>query len=137
MKTIFVFGSNLAGHHGRGAAWDAVVFHGAQHGIGVGMTGSAYGIPTKDCSLQVLPLGTIRRYVEQFIEYAKLLEVYAVAVQFQVTRIGCGLAGYKDEQIAPMFLDAPLNCEFDDVWAKWLPMRSHWGTWPDRRIRIG
>lgn len=137
MKTIFVFGSNLAGHHGRGAAWDAVVFHGAQHGVGVGMTGSAYGIPTKDCSLQILPLGAIRRYVEQFEEFASIVLAAQLPWTFQVTRIGCGLAGYKDEQIAPMFLDAPSNCEFDDIWVKWLPKKLFWGTWPDRRIRIG
>lgn len=146
MRKIFVFGSNLAGHHGRGAAWDAAVHHGALHRVGVGLSGNAYAIPTKDCDLQILDLGTIRRYVEQFVEYAKLYDALGSALSwaggeddtaFKVTRIGCGLANYRDEQIAPFFRDCPPNCEFDEAWGKWLPEKLFWGTWPDQKIRIG
>lgn len=137
VRLIFVFGSNLAGHHGKGAAWDAAVHHGALHGVGVGMSGNAYAIPTKDCALQVLPLGTIRRYVEQFEEFASVVLAAQLPWTFQVTRIGCGLAGYKDEVMAPMFQGCSPNCEFDDAWSKWLPGKLFWGTWPDRRIRVG
>lgn len=137
MRKIFVFGSNLAGHHGRGAAWDAAVHHGALHRVGVGLSGNAYAIPTKDCDLQILDQGTIRRYVEQFAEFAQIVLAAQLFWTFQVTRIGCGLANYRDEQIAPFFRDCPPNCEFDEAWGKWLPEKLFWGTWPDQKIRIG
>jgi hypothetical protein len=118
MMAIFVFGSNLAGRHGKGAALEARDAYGAQYGVGVGRTGNAYAIPTKDCSLNVLPLRTIKAFVTQFIEYA----VLNPHLEFQVTDIGCGLAGYTPEQIAPMFKGAPSNCifssEFEEVMKK-------------------
>ena len=99
MTEIFVFGSNLAGRHGKGAAKYAIVNHGAIYGKGFGLQGSSYGIPTKDANLKTLPLEFIERYVDEFKIFAK----EHPELQFNVTRIGCGLAGYKDEQIAPMF----------------------------------
>lgn len=109
---IFVFGSNLAGRHGAGAALYAHKVHGAVYGIGVGRTGNAYAIPTKDKNLRVLPLGQIEQYVYQFIQYA-----YSNPhLVFEVTRIGCGLAGYKDHQIAPFFSTAPGNCLLPELW---------------------
>jgi hypothetical protein len=72
MKTeIFVFGSNLAGRHGKGAALHAKNHYGAIQGVGFGRTGNAYAIPTKDENLQVLPLTTIRAWCWAFIEYAR------------------------------------------------------------------
>ena len=109
---IFVFGSNLAGRHGKGAALCARKDHGAQYGVGVGRTGNAYAIPTKDAGLRALQLSEIRQSVDDFIAYAAENQ----ALEFEVTRIGCGLAGYTDSQIAPMFKDAPSNCMLPDGW---------------------
>ena len=70
MSIIFVFGSNLAGRHGKGAALDARIDWGAEYGVGVGRTGEAYAIPTKDHRLVTLPLDEIKPYVDDFIKYA-------------------------------------------------------------------
>ena len=109
---IFVFGSNLAGRHGKGAAYFARVHHGAIYGQGYGRQGNSFAIPTKDHQLRPLPLDRIEDYVNKFLAYAAFLP----AEEFNVTRIGCGFAGYKDEQIAPMFKDAPPNCKLPDGW---------------------
>ena len=111
-RPIFVFGSNLAGRHGKGAAKDAYDHHGAVYGIGVGRQGNSYAIPTKDKRLKTLPLQSIQHYVADFITYAK----QHPHLTFQVTRIGCGLAGYKDADIAPMFKSAPKNCLLPEGW---------------------
>jgi hypothetical protein len=111
-KKIFVFGSNLAGRHGKGAALRAYQEHGAVYGQGVGLQGNSYAIPTKDENIQSLPLNKIERYVQQFIKFAKLNP----DLQFEVTRIGCGLAGYEDNDIAPMFTEAPSNCILPVGW---------------------
>jgi len=103
---IFVFGSNLAGRHGKGAALCARQKHGAIYGQGVGLQGNSYAIPTKDERLGVLPLSRIRVFVDDFIGFANSRP----DLLFQVTAIGCGLAGYKPADIAPMFAGAPGNC---------------------------
>lgn len=102
---VFVFGSNLAGRHGKGAALWARLHRGAIYGQGVGRQGNAFAIPTKDRQLRVLPLYVIRTYVSEFLDYARRQP----NISFELTPIGCGLAGYKPEQIAPMFADAPPN----------------------------
>lgn len=112
MAVVFVFGSNLAGLHGAGAALFAKKHHGAISGQGVGRQGDSYGIPTKDANLKTLPLTSIKKYVEDFIEYAKTHP----KDDFIVTRVGCGLAGYDDEDIKPMFRKVPLNCVMPDGW---------------------
>ena len=109
---IFVFGSNLSGRHGAGAAMFAVHHHGAVYGVGVGRTGNAYGIPTKDHRIKTLPLDQIAKHVQDFIYYA----LQHPELDFQVTRIGCGLAGYSDYQIKPMFANAPENCHLPEGW---------------------
>lgn len=109
---IFVFGSNLAGRHGKGAALCARTEHGAEYGIGIGRTGNAYAIPTKDGSLRTLDLKTISGHVADFIDYARAHQ----EMEFQVTKIGCGLAGYRETDIAPMFAEAPDNCHLPDGW---------------------
>lgn len=111
-NTIFVFGSNLAGRHGKGAALFARNNHGAQYGVGVGRTGHAYAIPTKDQHIRTLPLTAIELHVVDFLEYAR----NHPELQFLVTKIGCGLAGYQEYQIAPFFKDAPDNCQLPDNW---------------------
>lgn len=106
-REVFVFGSNLAGRHGAGAALEARRNHGAIYGQGIGIQGNSYAIPTKDESLKTLPLGEIKLHVEHFKRYAR----EHPELMFRVTRIGCGLAGYQDGDIAPMFLNAPNNCK--------------------------
>lgn len=102
---IFVFGSNLAGIHGRGSALEARMRYGAKVGVGVGLQGSSYAIPTKSYRLKVLTLREISCYVTQFLSFARKHP----ELEFHVVKIGCGLAGYKPEQIAPMFVGYPPN----------------------------
>lgn len=109
---IFVFGSNLAGRHGAGAALFALQNHGARYGQGVGRQGNSYAIPTKDFSIKTLPLIEIHFHVRDFLDYASKHP----ELEFQVTRIGCGLAGYSDEDIAPFFKNAPSNCSLPNGW---------------------
>lgn len=113
-QLVFCFGSNLAGRHGKGAALAARREHGAVYGVGVGRTGNSYAIPTKDERLRTLPLEIIARHVEDFLRYAR----EHPEDRFQVTRIGCGLAGYTDPQIAPLFSGAPENCLLPEGWRK-------------------
>jgi len=103
---IFVFGSNLAGRHGAGSALEAKKKHGAKQGYEHGWCGNSYAIPTKDKKLKTLPLSMIKIYVDRFIETAVKYPQY----EFDIVAIGCGLAGYKPEDIAPMFKGAPSNC---------------------------
>lgn len=119
---IFVFGSNLAGRHGKGAALFAKQRYGAICGKGFGPQGLSYAIPTKDVELIVLPLSAIKIYADEFIRYASIVKNEI----FFVTRIGCGLAGYKDAEIAPLFHLAPNNCITPSEWKPWLPnLRVH------------
>lgn len=94
---VFVFGSNLHGHHGGGAARAAVKKFGAIWGQGVGLQGQSYAIPTMQGGVE-----TIKPYVDQFIDFAK----EHTELFFYVTRIGCGIAGFKDRDIAPLFKNA-------------------------------
>ena len=98
---VFVFGSNLQGHHGGGAARVAQMKFGAIWGQGVGLQGQSYAIPTMQGGPE-----TIQPYVDQFVAFAK----EHTELFFYVTRIGCGIAGFKDQDIAPLFVDA-LNIE--------------------------
>lgn len=124
MSKIFVFGSNEAGIHGAGAAQAAYKKHGARWAKGYGHYGDSWAIPTKDSQLRTLPLATIQAYVTGFLAYA----AGHPELTFQVTRIGCGLAGLRDQDIAPMFDGATKNCEFDMVWATYQPLHNSWGT---------
>ncbi|RVO55123.1 hypothetical protein CN090_04170 [Sinorhizobium meliloti] len=107
---VFVFGSNLAGRHGKGAALFARQHRGAVYGRGQGRQGNSYAIPTKDENLMTLPLSAIEYQVEVFLTHADNHR----DEQFQLTPIGCGLAGYRPEQIAPMFYCAPDNVILPD-----------------------
>ena len=91
---IFVFGSNLAGMHGGGAARIALNQFGAIWGQGVGLQGKSYAIPTMHGGVDL-----IQPYVDEFIIFAE----EHPEMHFLVTRIGCGIAGFKDEEIAPLF----------------------------------
>ena len=94
---VFVFGSNLAGMHGGGAAYVAFQKFGAVMGCGVGLRGQSYAIPTMQGGVE-----TIKPYVDEFITFAKSRP----DLFFYVTRIGCGIAGFRDKDIAPLFKDA-------------------------------
>jgi hypothetical protein len=102
---IFVFGSNLAGRHGKGAALFARKHHGAIYGNGIGLQGNSYAIPTKGINLEILPLHMIEHHINDFLDYAR----NNPHITFNLTAIGCGLAGYKPKQIAPLFNNAPDN----------------------------
>ncbi len=94
---IFVFGSNLRGMHGGGAAYAAYRKFGAIMGQGVGLQGRSYAIPTMQGGVE-----TIRPYVDEFIAFAREHR----ELIFLVTRIGCGIAGFTDSEIAPLFAEA-------------------------------
>jgi hypothetical protein len=102
---VFVFGSNLAGIHGAGAAKTAVDQYGAIRGCGKGFQGRCYAIPTKDKNIRTLPLYDIEKHVEQFLKYANSHP----ELTFVLTAIGCGLAGYSPSEIGPLFKHSPKN----------------------------
>lgn len=114
MNIVFVFGSNLAGRHGAGAAKYAVEHYGAEYGIGFGRTGNAYAIPTKDSNLRTLSLDTIEHYIKNFVQYAHTCG----DTKFLLTPIGCGLAGYRRDQIRPLIekYDPPDNVILTKEW---------------------
>src|SRR5450755_645235 len=103
---VFVFGSNLAGRHGKGVALHARQHCGAIYGQGEGLQGRSYAIPTKDAAIRTLPLDAIAGHAARFLAFARSNP----QLRFQVTAIGCGLAGYTPAQIAPLFEGAPPNC---------------------------
>ena len=96
-KDIFVFGSNLAGAHAGGAARLANQKFGAVLGQGVGLQGNSYAIPTMQGGVE-----TIQPYVDEFIQFA----MSHPELIFYVTKIGCGIAGFSEEEIAPLFKNA-------------------------------
>ena len=115
--SIFVFGSNDKGWHGKGAALTARRKHGAIYGQGEGMQGSSYAISTKFWNpqtghLETLPLSSIAQNVTLFLEFARAHP----ELLFYVTQIGCGLAGYKPADIAPLFAGASPNCQLPEGW---------------------
>jgi len=109
---IFVFGSNLAGRHGKGAALYARQHYGAIYGQGEGLQGSSYAIPTKDENLKSRSLAEIAEGIMRFIDFAKENN----QLQFLITPIGCGLAGYTRKEILPFLLNLPNNCELSKEW---------------------
>lgn len=112
---VFVFGSNLSGRHGKGAALEARSKHGAIYGKHVGMQGNSYAIPTKDVLMRPLQLELIESYIEDFVEFT----IQNQHLRFYVTAVGCGLAGYKGGVIAPLFVNAH-HCFFPLVWKPFL-----------------
>lgn len=104
-ESVFVFGSNRAGRHGKGAALWARQNRGAIYGQGEGLQGNSYAIPTKDERIRSLPLDDIHVHVDRFLNFARSRP----DLTFQLTPIGCGYAGYRPPQIAPMFVVSPTN----------------------------
>jgi hypothetical protein len=124
-RNIFVFGSNTRGMHGAGAARFALQKYGAIYWQGEGLQGNSYALPTLDGNLDQLNRIAIEVHVERFLCFA----AEHPEMDFQVTRVGCGLAGFLDSEIAPLFASAPANCKFDSAWTPWLGDRvEYWGT---------
>ncbi len=116
MTNIYVFGSNLVGKHGAGSALHARNYYGAQLGEGIGRTGNSYAIPTKDENLKTLSLEKIKPHVDVFYDYARA----HWWLSFNVVAIGCGLAGYKPEEVAPLFINPPENVNLPQDFVKCL-----------------
>jgi len=114
IRDIFVFGSNLAGRHGRGAALYAATHYRAKRGVGEGLTGDAYALPTKGFNLEVLPLPRIKTGIEKFSETAWSMP----GRRFLLTPVGTGLAGYEKETIWRLFENAnlPVNVLLTSSW---------------------
>lgn len=110
----FVYGSNLRGAHGAGAALAAYTEYGAVYGQGIGFAGKSYAIPTKDADIRTLPLSSVRIYVEQFVAVSQVAGRY-----FFVTAVGTGLAGYRHREIAPLFKGVK-NCWLPSDWEPYL-----------------
>lgn len=122
---IYVFGSNLAGRHGAGSALVARQRFGAVYGQARGLQGRSYAIPTKDGrpgapslrdARSTRPLADIAKDVDVFLAFARAHP----ELRFFVVRLGCSLASHRNEDIAPLFQDAPDNCAFVQDWAPWL-----------------
>ena len=121
-KTVFVFGSNLAGIHGAGAALVAHLNYNYPYGVACGFNTTnpnklkAYGIATKDTRVVTHRLEDIALFIDVFISDTKLYP----ELNFFVTRVGCGLAGYTDSEIAPLFKSCGTNCSFAEEWKPFL-----------------
>ena len=127
IREVMVFGSNEAGRHGKGAALAAFKQYGARYGMSYGHVGDSFAIPTKDRELRPLPISRIGQYIKGFIAYS----AGRPELVFKVTRIGCGLAGFDDTEIAPLFVEATSNCLFDEIWYPYLgDDRNYWGSVP-------
>ncbi|MFV0357711.1 MAG: hypothetical protein ACK5LG_21795 [Bacteroides thetaiotaomicron] len=109
---IFVFGSNLSGIHGAGAAYYARRHKGAKMGKGKGLHGQSYALPTKGVNISFMPLEQIEVHIDAFKDFA----MDHPELDFQVTQVACGLAGFNKGQIAPLFQGSPSNCYFDLEW---------------------
>ena len=122
MREIFVFSSNTEGRHGKGLALEARQKHGAIYGQARGFQGNSYAIVTKDLSkgIRSIPLDNIAYEVKVLLEVATSNSLWT----FNVPPIGCGLAGYKPEEIAPMFKDAPPNVKLCEVFLNVLNKNS-------------
>jgi len=122
MSIIFVFGSNLAGRHGAGAALFAKRHYGALYGNGIGPQGCSYAIPTKDEQIETLPITKIKQYITDFIIFSRENQQHT----FYLTRIGCGLAGYKDKDIAHLFNGIEFNVKVSSLWIPYFPYHTTW-----------
>ncbi len=124
---VFVFGSNLGGKHGAGAAAFAYRKFGARWGVGEGISGQSYALPTCDKDFSPLATAKIARHVEKFLQYARSREDKT----FWVTPVGCGLAGYKPTRIAPLFWSQEIPEHVI------LPAEFHQARWPRiKQLRV-
>lgn len=114
VRDVFVFGSDLAGRHDKGNALKALRHHGAIYGRGVGLQGRSYAIPVRDENGKLLPIAAITRYVNAFLRFAAIHR----EMIFHVSRIGCERGAYRDDDIAPLFANAPPNCHLPKGWER-------------------
>ena len=116
-NVVFVSGSNLCGRHGKGAAKVAHRLFGATMGVGIGRDNQSYHIPTKPCNVWLrLSVGEIHKHIRDFVRYTK----ENPNDFFFITRIGCGLAGYQDSDMAPLFHGLGDNCSVVESWKQFL-----------------
>lgn len=108
---VFVFGSNLEGVHGKGAAKEVLDHWGARWGVGNGMCGNSYALPTKWTWRKSMTISEVAESVRAFLGYAAGSER-----TFLVTKIGCGYAGFTEDEIRPVFQNAPPNCVLPEGW---------------------
>lgn len=118
---IFVFGSNLRGAHGKGAAECAKNYFGAIYGKGEGIQGQSYAVPTKDHNIKTRDISDIRPAVDRLIEFANANKHKV----FIITELGTGLARLDPGSMAGLFYRAPLNCVLPFEWGEYLPVDSH------------
>lgn len=126
-KMIFVFGSNLSGIHGAGAAKYAHKERGAKWGVGEGPTGECYALPTKGLNITPMDFNQFVIHAHTFMRYAEKNP----HLNFQMTQVGCGLAGFRPVLVATSLAYAALNLEnvyFDEAWREYLPEAKFWGT---------
>lgn len=118
---VFVFGSNLAGIHGAGAAKRARLAYGAKVGVGIGLEGRSYALPTKDKWLMTLPNEQIQKYIREFCRFAEANP----GKRFFLTKVGCGLAGLSESLVTLMFIreSPPLNVIIPEDW--WQDFPNH------------
>jgi hypothetical protein len=122
---VFVFGSNEIGKHGGGAARAALDNYGAIYGQGFGYQGNSFAIPTVSTPRVKITEAQLRFYVECFLLFA----AHHPELTFQVTQLGCGLAGWSAAEVAPLFVGASKNCQFDTAWEPFLGSDvTYWGT---------
>lgn len=132
-RPIFVFGSNRQGIHGAGAAAFAKANYGAIQGQGEGQQGCSYAIPTKSTPYKALPLGDVFRHVKEFFAYAKSQPHQA----FHLTKIGCGLAGFREDAIATLFKAAPDNVVLVDDEQRAQRLANTWSaSVPGKHFRV-
>lgn len=136
---IFVFGSNEQGKHGGGAAAYALNHKGAEWSVGFGLKGRSFALPTCSRSTsqpnsEITP-DRFRYYIYCFILFAKMVAAGEISelpanTEFQVTRVGTGLAAWSDAVVAPLFAAAPDNCYFDEEWKQYLgDSKKYWGRY--------
>ena len=114
---IFVFGSNEAGIHGAGAARIAFLKFGAEMGLGNGLSGNSYAIPTKDRNVETLPLDKVKSYIDEFIGFV----LNHQNLTFYLTKIGCGLAGFTVEEIKNIFWEVIEEYRTESSKGQYLP----------------
>jgi hypothetical protein len=109
---IFVFGSNRAGIHGGGAARLARQKFGAREGVGEGLTGRSYAFPTLTENFEKVSRASLEASRDRFFEAARLHP----ELTFLLTKVGCGIAGFSEDEIRPLFLHAPPNVVLPEDW---------------------
>lgn len=113
---IWVFGSNTRGAHGAGAARVAYQTFGAVYGVGFGMTGNSYAIPTKDHYINTLSIAVIKDHIDEFVRYVKSTP----DTEYFLTAVGCGLAACDPATIAPLFAPPLNNVSYPEQWVEYL-----------------